>query len=97
VLLRHLDNVKVKGKSIAVEIYELTRDTKKYSHEFLENYHKAINQYRIGNFDGATEYFNIAHTLCPADRASELLYERSKKFLNERPADWDGAIALTTK
>ncbi len=95
--LRHLDNVKVKGKSKPVAIYELSSEINKFSENFLENYKKALNQYSIGNFSNALEYFTKANNEYPKDKASKLLKERCKEFLLNKPQDWDGAVTLNTK
>ena len=96
-LIRHIDNVKVKGKTHAVRIYALSTDDKEYSDSFLENYRKGLNQYEIGNFKTAEEYFMLANGETPGDKATQELLDRCKKLFEEKPKDWDGAIALTTK
>lgn len=96
-LIRHIDNVKVKGKTHAVRIYALSTDETQYSESFLENYRKGLNQYEIGNFKTAGEYFTLAHKENPDDKATGELLDRCRKFFRSKPEDWDGAIALTTK
>ena len=94
---RHLDTVKVKGKSVPVAIYELAERDKKEDEEFLDNYQKAMNQYLIGNFSRAIDYFEKALARKSEDKASKVLLERCKNFLVNKPDNWDGAVALTTK
>ena len=96
-LIRHIDNVKVKGKTHAVRIYALSSEEEQYSESFLDNYRKGLNQYEIGNFKTAGEYFARAYRENPADKATEELLERCKQFFQHKPESWDGAIALTTK
>ena len=95
--LRYLDNVKVKGKSIPVELYEITGVLDKYSSNFTENYTRGLCQYLAGNFSGAKDYLRIAKILKPDDLASQVLLDRCERFVKERPENWDGAIALTSK
>ncbi|WP_407396698.1 adenylate/guanylate cyclase domain-containing protein [Treponema sp.] len=95
--LRYLDNVKVKGKSIPVQIFELYNNKDKYSENFNENFSKGLYQYLVGNFNGAQDYLRIAKVLAPKDKATLVLLERCKKFIKQRPQNWDGAITLTTK
>ena len=95
--LRYLDNVKVKGKFIPVEIFELYSDAEKYSDNFTENFSKGLYQYLMGNFNGAQDYLRIAKVLSPKDRATKVLLERCKRFIKDKPANWDGAITLTSK
>ncbi len=95
--VRHLDNVRVKGKSIPVAIYELAKKDSKLDEEFLHIYNKAINQYMIGNFDRAVEYFNATLKIKPDDKASKVLLERCKVYSQNHPENWDGSVTLTTK
>lgn len=96
-LIRHIDNVKVKGKTHAVRIYALSADDEEFSASFLDNYRKGLNQYEIGNFKTAGEYFLLADKENPGDKATQEMLDRCRKFFKEKPKDWDGAIALTTK
>lgn len=43
--LRYIDNVKVKGKSIPVQIFELYNDKEKYTWNFSNNFSKGLFQY----------------------------------------------------
>ena len=95
--LRHLDNVKVKGKSIAVSIYSVENDNTIFSDKYLEFYNKAMELYILGGWNLASEYFKKALDICPEDRAAELLLERCEQFIKEPPVNWDGALALTSK
>lgn len=95
--MRYIDNVKVKGKSIPVELYELTSDLKKYSVNFSENYSKGLYQYMKGNFNGAQDYLRIAKILNKTDVPTQVLLDRCIQFEKEKPADWDGAITLKSK
>lgn len=95
--LRHLDNVKVKGKSIAVSIYSVENDKTIFSDKYLEFYNKAMELYILGGWNLASEYFKKALDISPEDRAAELLLERCEQFIKEPPVNWDGALALTSK
>ena len=94
---RHLDNVKVKGKSIAVKIYELYDKQDLYSQEFLSNYEKGLQQSVLGNFSGALEYLKAANKEVPEDKATILLMDRCVDFIKNKPKDWNGAISMTIK
>lgn len=95
--VRHLDTVKVKGKSNSVAIYELNSADTETDPIFLDYYEKGMNQYSMGNFEIASEYFSKAIKKCPSDKASKVLLERCKVYIHDRPENWDGAFALTTK
>lgn len=94
---RHLDNVKVKGKSVAIPIYSLNPGGHTETEEFDDNYKKGLTQYALGNFTIATEYFEKAKKLNPADKATKVMLERCAEYRINRPENWDGAIMLTTK
>lgn len=96
-LIRHIDNVKVKGKSKAVKLYEINTNVNKYSDFFLENYQKGLNQYEMGNFKTAEEYFQKAYSENSCDNAASVMLKRCKEFLLQKPENWDGAISLKIK
>lgn len=96
-LTRHLDNVKVKGKSIAVGIYEITGELNKYSNEFLKLYEKSLFQYLLGNFNGALDYLKQAELECPSDKATKVMIKRCTEFIRKKPENWTGAVSLTEK
>ncbi len=94
---RHLDNVKVKGKSVSVAIYELSFPETCENPDFIELYGKGMNQYVMGNFQLASDYFLKATEIKPTDKAAKILLERCKTYAKDRPENWDGSFALTTK
>ncbi len=98
-LTRHIDNVKVKGKSKAVKVFAITSTTDGtgYSKAYLDCYAKGLNQYEIGNFNTAIDYFRQAVAEKPDDVASKELLQRCTGFLAAPPKNWDGAVSLTTK
>lgn len=92
---RYLDNVRVRGKNAAIELYELVESKDKYSENFLKNYSKGLNLYLIGNFNGAQDYLRIAQILNPEDVVTKTLLARCEKFSKDAPKDWDGATTFT--
>lgn len=69
----------------------------KYSDFFLENYQKGLNQYEMGNFKTAEEYFQKAYSENSCDNAASVMLKRCKEFLLQKPENWDGAISLKIK
>ena len=90
-----LDSVKVKGKKEAVFIYRV--DEKPLSGDFTEAYEKGFKSYNEGAFSLAIPYFEAAVKLQPQDKAAKLMLERCREFAVNKPENWDGAIALTSK
>ena len=90
---RKLDRVKVKGKIIPIEIYELVVNENK---KFNEQYEKGLNCYFEGDFELAKREFEKALKI-KDDKASKLLIERCKVLLNKKPKEWDGAFELKEK
>ena len=97
-VFRELDTLKVKGKQQATSIYELV-DYKSANQEFewIDFYHKGLNEYRKGNWDKAIMYFQKALEINTDDYPSKLMIERCKKLKNENPKNWDGVIVLKSK
>ncbi len=90
-----LDSVKVKGKKEAVFIYRA--DEKPLPQEFTEAYEKGFKSYNEGAFSLAIPYFEKALEVVPLDKAAMLMLCRCKDFAVNKPENWDGAIALTSK
>ena len=90
-----LDSVKVKGKKEAVFIYRA--DEKPMPKKFTEAYEKGFKSYNEGAFSLAIPYFEKALEVVPLDKAAMLMLCRCKEFAVNKPENWDGAIALTSK
>ena len=90
-----LDSVKVKGKKRSVLIYRV--DSKPLPNEFVQAYEKGLKSYTEGAFSLAINYFEMAVNVLPEDKAAKLMLERSNEFAVNKPENWDGAIALTSK
>ena len=90
-----LDSVKVKGKTESVFIYRV--DEKPLSKDFTQAYEKGFKSYSEGAFSLAVPYFEEALKFLPQDKAATLMLERCNEFAENKPENWDGAIALTSK
>ncbi len=90
-----LDSVKVKGKKEAVFIYRV--DSKALPKDFTQAYEKGFKSYNEGAFSLAIPYFEKAVKLLPQDKAAKLMLDRCNEFAVNKPENWDGAIALTSK
>lgn len=90
-----LDSVKVKGKKESVFIYRV--DEKPLPKDFSDAYEKGFKAYNEGAFNLAVPYFEKAVELIPNNKAAKLMLERCNEFLINKPENWDGAIALTSK
>ena len=90
-----LDSVKVKGKKEAVFIYRV--DEKPLPADFADAYEKGFKSYNEGAFRLAIPYFEKTVKLLPQDKAANLMLERCNEFAVNKPENWDGAIALTSK
>ncbi|MBO6176516.1 MAG: response regulator [Treponema sp.] len=96
-IMRHLDNVKVKGKSVATKIYDIIEEVNLYTDEFLENYAKGLHLYFDRNFQTAANYFSKALEICSTDRAARLMLRRCDEFSVNVPENWDGSFSLSIK
>lgn len=90
-----LDSVKVKGKKESVLIYRA--DEKALPEDFCQAYEKGFKSYNEGAFNLAIPYFEKAVELLPDDKAARLMLNRCNEFSINKPENWDGAIALTSK
>lgn len=102
VWVRELDRIRVKGKTIPINIYELIGDrTQPLPPEtaaFLEHYAAGRTAYNHLRFYEALQHFERAQEIKPGDRAVQVHLERAREFLLTPPADsWDGVHTMTTK
>ena len=93
--LLHLDNVKVKGKSVGVEIYKV--DTNPISQEYENFYTKALELYESGAWNLAKSYFDKVLVQNPNDKSALMMSLRCNDFIQNPPKNWDGAYSLTNK
>lgn len=93
--LLHLDFIKVKGKSVGVQIYRV--DENALNADYVQCYKKALDLYTNGAWNLAASYFERAQQLLPADKSASKMYERCLEFISNPPLNWDGAYSLNTK
>lgn len=96
-VFRYLDDVKVKGKEVAVPIFAVDVSREDFSELYRDSYKKGMELYKQGVFTLAKEYFEKALGECAGDKASLLMISRCAEFIENPPERWDGAIAFKTK
>ncbi len=99
---RNLGNIKVKGKSGSINIFEildgLTSDTKEKKIISKKNFEDGILFYKNGDLKGALERFSMVLKDNPDDKAAYLYYISCKTYLAKGlPVGFDGTIAMSTK
>jgi len=97
---RLLDYVRVKGKTVAIEIYELIGREGSVSKEQLrvkESYELAMELYKERQFKKANDSFHWAFKNSEGgDRASQIMMERCARYTEEPPpCDWDYVWTFT--
>ena len=99
IVYRELDRVRVKGKGLAVSIYEPVAIEGEASAELLsriEQFQRALTHYRMQQWDEAVA---ILQSLPQADAVLVSLYMQRIAEMRAQPPgkDWDGVTAFTTK
>ncbi len=94
---RYMDDVKVKGKAIAVPIFAVDRSPTEFPERYKDCYKKGMDLYKQGIFNLAKEYFEKALEEVAEDKASKLMISRCEEFIANPPENWDGAITFHTK
>lgn len=99
---RELDQIRVKGKTQPVKVYELVGlkseplDEKKQ--QIIELYHQGRDYYLNRKFTKAMSQFGTILEDIEQDKAAALYLERCQQYLkNAPPDDWDGVYSLTEK
>ncbi len=94
--IRPIDLVEVKGKSKAVEIYEIICNNKDISINEIDEYSEAIKYYREGRVDDALIIFDKLQNSNPS-----LLYEvyqkRCSYFIDNSDIEFNPILKMTTK
>jgi adenylate cyclase len=93
-LLRKIDRLRVRGKSEAIEIFELLAgisDASAAQRALVERYESALHVYSQRNFDQAEKLLVDLSRDFPDDGPAGVLLARVREFKNNPPhEDWDG-------
>lgn len=93
-VLRKVDCIALKGKSISFNIYELLAQTKEELNFDLDNYSQYFNEafdaYFNQHWVEAKAHFETALTYFPQDGVAKVFIQRCAHFIKEPPKKWDG-------
>ncbi|MDD5769831.1 MAG: adenylate/guanylate cyclase domain-containing protein [Candidatus Gracilibacteria bacterium] len=96
---RYLDKIKVKGKNIGIEIYELISNIGEQSdlkQDIINKFEEAIKYYVNRQFNEALKIFSYLDEL--GDNPSKTYKKRCEMYLINSPSeDWDGVWVLDEK
>jgi adenylate cyclase len=97
---RDLDKIRVKGKNLPVNIYELlgvAADLSRFE-PLLKEFDHAMAAYRAQDWKAAETRFGELLGAYPNDGPSQVFLERSVGFLKHAPeGEWDGVYVMKTK
>jgi adenylate cyclase len=97
---RELDKIRVKGKNLPVNIYELmdvAAEKSRYE-KLLEQFDRAMAEYRSQNWREAAALFTDVLLKFPDDGPSQVFLERAIEFSQSAPdGEWDGVYVMKTK
>jgi adenylate cyclase len=101
-VIRELDRIRVKGRSIPVPIYEIVgrpgRSDGDKLNGFLRYFDRGLRHYREREWQDAIGAFAIAQASNPDDKPCRIYIERARHYLVNPPAeDWDGVWSMTGK
>jgi adenylate cyclase len=97
---RRIDRVKLKGKDVAIDIYEVMGANEAVSEEgklFVNEWHSALEYYRNQDWDGVEEKIRKLLEKMPNDGPALSYLERIEKLRNNPPEEWDGTWTFTSK
>jgi len=95
---RHVDRLRVKGRSIGVNVYTPLALAGETPPPWLKVFHRGLERYFERDFEQAIELFNDVLSQAPSDELSRAYLERCDRLIaNPPPADWDGAYVLEGK
>ncbi len=97
-VMRRLDRIVVKGKSVPIKVYELVGRAGEAGERELARikaFHAAMALYYRRRFQAAGDAFQA---LAASDEAARVYAERCQHFLAQPPPDdWDRSFTMTTK
>jgi len=100
-VLRLLDHVAVKGKTVSQKCYELIGILKKCDTSILEKvslYQEAFNYYCCQSFQKASDQFEKYLEMVPNDVPARIHMEECKRLLKEGvPRGWSPVVVLDEK
>ncbi|MEM7180024.1 MAG: tetratricopeptide repeat protein [Spirochaetota bacterium] len=66
--------------------------------KLLEYYNKGLENYKLGDFKSALNFFQQALETQPGDGPSQMYVERCNEYIKSPPPeDWDGVYVMKTK
>jgi adenylate cyclase len=99
--LQLLDNVRVAGKNIPLNIYTVhgafNESLDAATRVYLDQFAAGLELYRKGRFDAALDAFKSALIARPDDAVANLYISRCDNLRLSPPADWDGVFVMTKK
>ncbi len=98
-IFRELDCVRVKGKMVPIEIYELMGRSDATDFALLKaEFELGLSAYRARDWDKAESHFNGCLDIKPEDPPAEVFLKRVSALREDDPGEgWDGVFVLTTK
>jgi len=101
IVFRELDRVRVKGKDVAVTIFEpvgLDGEVEPERRKIIERYHEALGLYRGQNWEGAERAFTVLAAIPSESRLCHTFLQRIAILRAHPPGSgWDGAFTFETK
>ncbi len=91
-LVREVDEILVKGKTLPVKIFDTFPDTKE-NREVVKNYEDGFKIYKNGNFKKALSYFSQN----TKDAVSKVMISRIEELKESKPDNWDGVWKWDSK
>ncbi len=96
-ILRPLDKIQVKGKTVPVDIYELMQPNE-HNARLAAQFGKMFSVYLRGEFELARQSLLELQVNYPDDQPVRLYLQRCSEFLQQPPGqDWDGVYAAQGK
>lgn len=100
IIVRELDTVQVKGREGGTRIFELvglSPDVGAQKRALIEQYEKALQDYRAGNFAKARDGFAAIVESTPDDFPSKEMYQQCTFYIDNPVQNWTAIRVLSSK
>ncbi len=94
---RFLDNVKVKGKTKTLSVYEFLSSKEKVKLAYLDIYNKAVDYIKNEKILEATKIFKELYAKYPDDTVVKIFLDRCTNYIERKASTWDEITHMMNK
>lgn len=95
--VRAVDLVQVKGRSKGERIYTTDPEPTEKRQELFTIHNRGFESYLAGDFKNALQHFQSVQAMDAEDQLSKIFINRTQKFIETPPPEWNGIYVMRSK